>query len=301
MLNRRSFTLAALVLVTLVLTFSVSFAQQAPNLRVKWEELTAPDFVKAVGLSAKTCILPFGVLEKHGPHLPLGTDLLDARNLAIRGAEKEYAVVFPEYYFSQIFEAKHQPGAVAYSEKLIWSLLEETCDEIARNGFTKILIVNGHGGNNSFLPFFCQSQLARRRDYAVILYQPERDPEENEQIRKMRKTTMDMHAGEGETSQMLANRPELVKLDQAGTQSGADQARLPDLRDLYTGIWWYARFPNHYAGDAAPANRRLGEMIQTRSVEQLARAIKTVKSDTRILELQNQFYSSAEKPLATKQ
>ncbi len=301
MTNRRVYQLAAFFLFILTLTIRTLPAQQASSLRVKWEELTAPDFVKAVALSSKTCLLPLGVLEKHGPQLPIGTDLLDARNLAIRGAEKEYAVVFPEYYFSQIFEAKHQPGTIAYSEKLIWSMLEETCDEIARNGFTKILLVNGHGGNNSFLPFFCQSQLARRRNYAVLLYQPSRDPEADEQVRKMRKTTMEAHAGEVETSRMLANRPELVKLDQAGTQSGADLARLPDLRDLYTGIWWYASFPNHYAGDAAPANRQLGEMVLQRSVEQLVRAIKTVKTDTRVLELQNQFFDSAEKPLSTKQ
>jgi len=276
-------------------------AQQPSGLRVKWEELTAVDFVNAVETSSKTCILPIGVFEKHGPHMPLGTDLLAARNLAVRSAEKEYAVVFPEYYFSQIFEARHQPGTVSYSDRLIWSVLEETCDEIARNGFTKILIVNGHGGNNSFLPFFCQSQLARRKSYAVFLYQPSRDPEADEQIRKMRKTTMEMHAGETETSNMLANRPELVKMDQAGTQSGADQARLPEIKDLYTGIWWYARFPNHYAGDAAPANRQLGEAITTRSVEQLVRAIRTVKGDTRVLELQKQFFDSADRPVTTKQ
>jgi creatinine amidohydrolase len=301
--NTMSCSKTTVLFVAVTLAIAVGFlpAQQPTGLRVKWEELTAPDFVKAVEKSSKTCIIPFGVFEKHGPHLPIGTDLLAARNLALRSAEKEYAVVFPEYYFSQIFEARHQPGTVAYSEKLIWSVLEETCDEIARNGFTKILIVNGHGGNNSFLPFFCQSQLARRRDYAVFLYQPSRDPEADEQIRKMRKTTMEQHAGEVETSNMLANRPELVKLDQAGTQSGADQARLPEIKDLYTGIWWYARFPNHYAGDATPANRQLGELVISRSVEQLVRAIRTVKSDTRVLELQKQFYDAAEKPVTTKQ
>jgi creatinine amidohydrolase len=301
MKSRRSPALLAIVCLSIVLTSVYSEAQQASGLRVKWEELTAPDFVKAVDTSSRTCILPFGVLEKHGPHLPLGTDLLDARNLSVRSAEKEYAVVFPEYYFSQIFEAKHQPGAVAYSEKLMWSLLEETCDEIARNGFTKILIVNGHGGNNSFLPFFCQTQLARRRGYALFLFQPARDPEMDQEVTKLRKTSMEMHAGEVETSNMLANRPELVKLGQAGTQSGADQARLSDLSDVYTGIWWYARFPNHYSGDAAPANRQLGELILSRRVEQLVRTIRMVKSDTKVLELQKQFYDSAEKPVSTKQ
>src|SRR5690242_2362237 len=84
-----------------------TFAQSA--LPVKWEELTAGDFVKAIEKSQSTCLLPFGILEKHGPHLPLGTDLINARYAAVHGAEQEYAVVFPEYFYGQIFEARHEP------------------------------------------------------------------------------------------------------------------------------------------------------------------------------------------------
>ncbi len=46
------------------------------QLSVRWEELTAEDFRSAIQQSQGTCLLPFGILEKHGPHLPLGTDLL---------------------------------------------------------------------------------------------------------------------------------------------------------------------------------------------------------------------------------
>ena len=88
------------------------------KLSVHWEELTAADFRSAIEQSQGTCLLPFGILEKHGPHLPLGTDLLDVRYAALHAAEQEYAVVFPEYYFGQIFEARHQPGTVAYSSQL---------------------------------------------------------------------------------------------------------------------------------------------------------------------------------------
>src|SRR5437899_11152400 len=117
----------------------------AQSLPVKWEELTAGDFVKALEKSQGTCVLPFGILEKHGPHLPLGTDLINVRYAAVHGAEQEYAVVYPEYYFGQIFEAKHEPGTVAYSARLQLDLLQETADEMARNGCRKIVIVNGHG------------------------------------------------------------------------------------------------------------------------------------------------------------
>src|SRR5882724_13162547 len=69
-------------------------AQQ--KLSAHWEELTADDFHHAIELSRGTCILPIGILEKHGPHLPLGTDLLNVRYASLHAAEKEFAVVFPE-------------------------------------------------------------------------------------------------------------------------------------------------------------------------------------------------------------
>ncbi|MDI9604792.1 MAG: creatininase family protein, partial [Bacteroidota bacterium] len=116
---------------------------QAQNLPFKMEELSAPQFVEAVEKSANTVILPIGVFEKHGPHMPLGTDLYTAREIALRAAGKEFTVVFPWYYFSQINEARHQPGTIAYSPSLIWEVLQETLNELSRNGFKKIIIVNG--------------------------------------------------------------------------------------------------------------------------------------------------------------
>jgi len=112
-------------------------------------------------------VLPFGIIEKHGPHLPLGSDLIQARYASVHGAGQEYAIVYPEYYFGQIFEARHQPGTIAYSARLQLELLQETADEMARNGCKKIIIANGHGGNNNVLPLFAQSQLASPRDYVV--------------------------------------------------------------------------------------------------------------------------------------
>ena len=268
---------------------------------VRWEELTAPAFVRAVERSAATAVIPLGIVEKHGPHLPLGTDMINIREVALRAAAEEYTIVFPPYFVGQIFEARHQPGTLAYSERLMWDLLQETVDELGRNGIRKIILVNGHGGNNSFLPFFCQAQLARRQDYAVYLFQPTTDPEADAEIQKLRKTTMDMHGGDVETSTMMAHRPDLVDLASVGMQSGGDQARLEGLQDAYTAIWWYARFPNHYAGDAQSSNRELGEKVLAARAKQLAAMIRAVKADTRTLELQQRFYGEAEAPLKTPQ
>lgn len=268
----------------------------AQNLPVAWDELTSGDFTKAIKESGGVCIIPMGVMEKHGQHLPLGTDLFTARDLALRAAKKEYAIVFPHYYVGQIFEAMHQPGTVAYSADLIYKFLDETCREIARNGIKKIILVNSHGGNNNFLLYFCQTQLATQRDYVVYLYRPEVDAQTQKQISAMRKSTTGGHADEVESSIMMYIHPELVKIERAGDESGADQDRFK-IENGYSAIWWYGKYPNHYAGDARGANPKLGEIAQNQKIEQLARVIREVKADKSALELQNQFYKEAQLPI----
>ena len=273
------------------------FAQAQQKLSTHWEELAAADFVRAIERSQATCVLPFGILEKHGPHLPLGTDLLDVRYAALHAAEQEYTVVFPEYYFGQIFEARHEPGTVAYSAQLQLELLQETTDEMARNGCKKIIIVNGHGGNEHLLPFFAQSQLDKRHDYVVYIFD-ERTPSTGGPAKR---DTLDMHAGESETSKMMISRPDLVHIDRAPSESGGDQHHV-DLPDgVYTGIWWYARFPDHYSGNGSLATRELGRFQMDWWIDSVAKVIRAVKADQSSLRLQNEFFDKAQHPLDTKQ
>ncbi len=288
---------------TIVIVLSMFAVLSAADYRlpVFYEELTAPDFVQALERSGKTCIIPLGILEKHGPHLPLGTDLIDVRETARRAAEREYTIIFPPFYFGQIYEAKHQPGTIAYSPELVWNILQETCDELARNGIQKIILLNGHGGNNNLLPYFCQTQLAKEKDYAVVLFQYGGDPEAEKKIAELRQTNTGGHADEEETSMMLSHRPDLVHLERGAEQSGADMHRLDGFDGGYTGIWWYAKFPNHYAGDGSKATAEIGNLIINSEAEQLAQLIKKLKTDDRILELQNQFFEEAADPLNSKQ
>jgi creatinine amidohydrolase len=276
---------------------AAALATYAQRLPVKWEELTAADFARAISQAQNTCVLPFGIIEKHGPQLPLGTDLINARYAALHGAEQEYAVVFPEYYFGQIFEAKQEPGTVAYSATLQLQLLQETTDEMARNGCKKILIVNGHGGNEYLLPYFAQAQLAKRHDYVVYVYVHPHYPADRPQLQ----SKVDMHAGESETSNTLVSRPDLVHLDRAGIESGEDLHRLDLPEGVYTGIWWYARFPNHYAGNGALANKELGEFDMKAWSEDVANALRAIKKDETSLKLQNEFFEKAQHPLDTPQ
>ena len=287
-----------MLLITVTAMWGTTAGLAQSHIPVKWEELTGPDFITAIHQAQNTCLLPIGIMEKHGPHLPIGTDLINVRYAAIHAAEREYSVVFPPYYFSQIFEARHQPGTVAYSAHIQMELLQATTDEMARNGCKKIIIVNGHGGNESFLPYFAQTQLAAYHDYAVYVFGlphlrvPGRPPMTD---------AIDEHAGESETAHVMVSRPDLVHMDRVKNQSGADLNRLHLPEGLYTGIWWYAKFPNHYAGDGSEATKALGEFDMKTWVGEIVAAIRAVKADQETLELQKEFYEKTRHPLDTKQ
>ena len=287
-----------IVVTAFLLLLGLISARGQSKLSVKWEELTAEDFRQAIQQSKGTCLLPFGILEKHGPHLPLGTDLLNVRYATLHAAEQEFAVVFPEYYFGQIFEAKHEPGTVAYSVELQLKLLQETTDEMARNGCKKIVIVNGHGGNEHLLPYFAQAQMATPKDYVVYVLDGERSRPGGP---AKKSTGIDYHAGENESSNTLYTHPELTHIDRAKRESGADQKRqnLPEF--LYTGVWWYARFPEHYSGDGSVATKELGEWNVQGWISTIVEAIRAVKADDASLKIQNEFYEKSKHPLDTKQ
>jgi len=283
----------------LVFLFTLAAFAAAQNLSTRWDELTAADFVTALQKSQSTCVLPFGIIEKHGPHLPLGNDLINVRWASEHAADQEYSVVFPAYYFGQIFEARHEPGTIAYSANLQMQLLQETTDEMARNGCKKILIVNGHGGNVHLLPFFAQAQLEKPHDYVVYIHNGGNKP--NDPARPPMHTKVDEHAGESETSHTMIARPDLVHLDRAKQESGADLNRLDLPRNVYTGIWWYAKFPDHYAGDGSVATQALGEYDMKAWVSSIAAALRAIKSDQTSLRLQREFFEKSTHPVDTKQ
>jgi len=268
----------------------ITWSQTLPS---RWDELTASDWEMALKKSDSTCILPIGILEKHGPHGPIGSDLIKVREWSARATKKEYAVVFPDYFYGQINEAKQQYGTFSLPSSLVMELLEATCKEIGRNGFKKIIIVNGHGGNPQMIRYFIQNQLEKKRDYAVYFFDPKTPKDVAEKASQLRKSEakFDMHGGENETSSLLYLRPDLVKLDKSTSESGENQNRLQLSNDLYTAIWWYAAYPNHYAGKAEVSSIELGKLLTDSIIESLANAIKAVKEDKQTLKLQDEYFS----------
>lgn len=266
-----------------------------PKIKVRWEEFTAPDFARAVKKAKGVCILPVSVIEKHGDHLPLGTDLFAGIEVACRAAALEPAIVFPPYYFGHIPEARHVPGTIAIDSRLMIDLLENLCDEIARNGLKKIVILSAHGGNR-FLGHFTKSVLDRERDYAVYLIDlPHYSHKEDPRWTRVMETPFDAHGGEGETSWIMAIRPDLVK--KAKGNQGQPLQRLAHLPSLYTAIDWYANYPTHYAGDARPATIEKGETILQIKAEKVAARLKAIKKDRMVPRLLKEFYARAKRPL----
>ena len=121
---------------------------------MEWDKLTSTEFPDAVTAAQGLCLLPFGCIEKHGDHLPLGMDSMAAYEIACAAAQTEPAVVFPYHFLGAIVEGRHQPGTIGLKYELLIPLMENIFDEIGRNGFRKILIVNFHGVLSFFRPRF---------------------------------------------------------------------------------------------------------------------------------------------------
>jgi len=258
-----------------------------------WEELRSDKFKESIKESEGVCLLPIGVLEKHGNHLPVGTDMIIGQAVCKKAAETEKAVVFPYYFLGQIAEAKHYPGCIAASHKLIMKALLEMCDEIHRNGFKKIIICSSHGGNGHFLPFFLQEMPRLERRYsAYTFFLAKYKDEQEKKIASLAKTNdLGFHAGLTETALIMHLRGDLVDMKAQDTKEAASLDRLKNIRKLgiFTGYNWYSQYPYHFAGDPAPATAELGKIIFDMSCDNLREVIKEVKADNEYENMNTEF------------
>ncbi len=257
---------------------------------MNWETLTAPAFAKAVK-DTGVCVVAMGVVEKHSDHLPLGTDFLNGHKLATLAAEKEAAVVFPPFYFGQIYEARCFPGTLTLPPELLLSLLRTVLKEIRRNGFQKIILVNAHGGNTQLLDFLAQCTLADDEDYALYVQKRVLSSERQRQWEETIETTVHGHACECETSISLANHPQWIDMDAVPSEPALPLGRTSHLKGNFSGISWYSDFPDHYAGDARTATAEKGRILRQLQVDTLAAFIAEVKADQAVPTLAGEFFA----------
>jgi creatinine amidohydrolase len=266
---------------------------------MRWEELTGDRFAEAVEECQGVCLVPLSVLERHGHHLPLGTDMYEARGMVSRVAALEPVIEFPDYFFTQIPEARHLAGTISIDGDLMVKLLDNVCREIARNGLKKIVLVNAHGGNLGLISFFNTLQLYTPRDYVVYVVETFSLLFSGEVEAPWDPADEGGHAGPGETSMMLALRPDLVHMDRVPDDGeGQARKRLETLREagVQTGMRWYADYPTHYAGNAAYATAETGERFLDKMAEAIARAVRVIKADTETKRLQDEFFAGSTSP-----
>ena len=265
-----------------------------------WENLREEEFEEAINRSKGVCILPVGCLEKHGQHLPVGTDVIHITEIARLAAELEPAVIFPTMYFGEKTGAGEFKGTVIFTAELRQQILKETCREIARNGFKKILLYNGHGGNQAMLSAFSRSVLYEKTDYMVYDYSigsdfatPKKLLQENysyltSEDRKILEAYTAQkkrygHACFIETGWVYGVRPEVVRLDKADQESGASVHRFDAFaeRKINTPFAWMADYPNSYAGDMHEGmNERIARAMVEYSTGKLCGVIRFLKNET---------------------
>lgn len=252
-----------------------------------WEKMTADDFAEAVKRT-EVCVIPMGVVEKHGSHLPLGTDMIIGRTIAEMAARLEPFVIFPYYCFGQINEARHVPGAIAVSPRMQMELLQEVVDEIRRNGFKKIVLLESHGGNINFLDYFLQAQLYEKRDYT--LYKIGVFDIIEECCRDFQPSADDGHAARTETELVMAYRPELVHMDKVNAAGAENFHRLDHLRGASTPVNWYSDHPTHQDGDPSEAFPDTGRKKYDIAAAYVADIIKRIKADEAAPEIMKEYY-----------
>lgn len=268
---------------------------------MRWEELTGDEFAKAVKTVKGVCVLAWGCIERHGPHMPLGTDMLNGLHVAEQAARREPAIVFPPWFVAQINEARCFPGTIALPPELVLAANLAILDEIGRNGLTKIVLFVSHGGNNHLAAFLSQAMLYRQRPYRLYVVYADAAASQ-EQIDRMQ-ALLDVprggHADEWETSIMLGHRPDLLKMRALkGGRGGQDLGRLKRLigntKTFYSLTGWYAKYPEHYAGDARKATADKGRKIVDILATALADFIARVKADTVMPALEAEFFGRVE-------
>jgi creatinine amidohydrolase len=234
-------------------------------------------------------LIPVGSIEQHGPHLPLGMDSLAVLNICKRLAEKANCVVVQTClpgYSPHHMEFK---GTITYHEETLIAVLYDTIESLVYHGITKIMLINGHGGNAQILAYV--ARMASREYGCTVLQPPMPAPGDPIVAAKDALTRFDVHSGTGETGTALNLFPQFVEMERvknykpaAAFYEGAQHLASPEGDDLelraflvrayvgdthehtQNGVYGFTD-PNE--ADPAAANRRLEQMT-----DQYAKLIK---------------------------
>ncbi len=248
-----------------------------------WENLTVPQFARAVEETKGVAILPMGVIEPHARHIPLGIDSTVSFEVSKRAAEIEPAIVLPVNHWGINHACYHRAGGIVIKSDVVLALLRSLCDEISRNGIKKIIInATGHGG--PVFDFFIQTQVERDIDYVVYNFNvpgPACPPE----LAQLFVDKEDCHAGEKETSEALHLYEKEGLVDMATiSKERFGRTKLTEHLGkaglLVRPLHWFGEYPTMQSGHGKEGTVEKGEKSINHRVQALVKAIRVVKEDT---------------------
>ncbi len=231
-----------------------------------WTEMTWTD-VAAGDTRRWIAVLPVAAVEQHGPHLPLGVDsyiaqAYIARVLPLLPADLP-ATFLPVQQIGQSDEHRAFPGTLSLSARTVIGIYTEIGESLRRCGVRKLVIVTSHGGNIAAMDLVARDLRVRLKMLVVTCawhrfgYPP--DTFERTEQRH------GVHAGDVETSLVLAHKPETVHMERVVPATPATLKMAEDFKWLSAfrpvGFGWMTQdlHPTGAVGDATPATRQKGE------------------------------------------
>ena len=236
---------------------------------MRWWELTWPEFEK---VDKTVALLPVGIVEAHGPHLPLGTDALMATYIAERASEEANVLLLPTVWYGNTYVLDKFPGTISISSETLYRLYRDIFREVARNGVKYLIVVNGHGGNVDALNMAAK-EASKETGLTIIIVNWWIDLAKEARRRVLE--TPEGHAAEDETSEVMAAYPNLVReVPRDGSADEWVELRYRVYgREVYEGTYTKA-----VQGYPSRASADKGRVIVDEAVKELVKLIKDVKS-----------------------
>jgi creatinine amidohydrolase len=237
---------------------------------VKWTNLKAREIRELQGRNA-IAIVPIGSIEQHGPHLPVSVDALLVTEVACRAAlrvrEIEPVVVLPTIWSGLAEHHMSLGGTITLDLATFFALVRSVVGSLARSGFRRIFILNGHGGNMAALAALV-GELSHELDLPIALATYWMlVPEAFAEILELQPSVL--HACEAETSMLLALRPDLVDMTAlADINPPAAWSGLGDAVQVWSPVESWS--PSGVAGSPRAASAEKGRKLLDAAASALA-------------------------------
>lgn len=234
-------------------------------------QLSMPEFEAALSRTT-TVIVPFGSMEEHGPHLPLGTDTFHAREVAERAARLYPMLIAPPIYFGLCRSTSEHPGTISISGNTLKYLALDIGREMYRQGLRQVVLLTGHAGGTHIAALVeAGEQLLRELPEirVAVVNVLELLREALKETLGLVATAGDGHAGEVETAIMQAINPRLVK--------GTAPAEWPAFPKFILVRRKRKFWPGGVWGNPGAATGEKGEKILAAEIEILLDTVKTLE------------------------